>query len=263
MTSPNESERSRRWTHDQGPRYWWHRLPGMDFVPPLYSDLADEEWEIIRAWYDETDRSGVIGECAVPLMSLLQGLVLGNRITRIVQLGTCSGYSSLLLGFMLRRMQARRGLWTLDINPELCALTERWLERAGLSDYVTVSLGNSVDGNCLTAARTHFGGDDFELILLDSSHEYAATVAELELWYPALQTGGLFLLHDVSEFATAFDVTGQGGVRRALAEWRRQHPEAEAMSLNGASRSMALPRPLYKDACGVGIIHKPGVPTPP
>lgn len=262
MNLPNESERSHRWTHDDGPRYWWHRLPGMDFVPPIYSDLADDEWEIMRGWYEETDRSGIIGECAVPLMSLLQGLVLGNRITRIVQLGTCSGYSSLLLGFMLRRMGATRGLFTLDINPELCALTERWLARAGLSPYVTVSLGDSLDRNCLTTARAHFGAD-FELILLDSSHEYAATVAELELWYPALEPGGLFLLHDVSEFAVDFDVTKAGGVRRALAEWRRKNPEAEALSLNGASRTMALPRPVYKDACGVGIIHKPGIPTPP
>ncbi len=262
MTLPNEPARSRRWTHDDGPRYWWHRLPGMDYVPPIYSDLAEEEWEIIRAWYEETDQSGIIGECAVPLVSLLQGLVLGNWITRIVQLGTCSGYSSLLLGFMLRRMQARRGLFTLDINPELCAMTERWLARAGLSDYVTVSLGNSLDQNSLTAARAHFSAD-FEMILLDSSHEYQATVAELDLWYPALAKGGLILLHDVSEFAANFDVTAGGGVRRALAEWRQKNPEAEAMSLNGESRTMALPRPPYKDACGVGIIHKPGTPTAP
>ena len=262
MPSPNDPERSRRWTHAERPRYWWHRLPGMDFVPPIYSDLADDEWEIIRSWYDETDRSGIIGECAVPLISLLQGLVLGNRITRIVQLGTCSGYSSLLLGFMLRRMGATRGLFTVDVNPELCALTERWLARAGLADHVTVSLGNSLERNCLTAAGAHFGGADFELVILDSSHEYAATVAELELWYPALEPGGLFLLHDVSEFAVGFDVTAEGGVRRALAEWRRKNPEAEALSLNGESRTMSLPRPLYKDACGVGIIHKPGIPTP-
>ncbi|MBA3834142.1 MAG: class I SAM-dependent methyltransferase [Chthoniobacterales bacterium] len=261
MELPNEPIRSRRWTQDDGPRYWWHRLPGMDFVPPIYSDLTDAEWEIVRAWYDETDESGVIGECAVPLISLLHGLVMGNRIARIVQLGTCSGYSSLLLGFMLRRINAPNGLFTLDINPELCALTRRWLERAGLTNHVTVAEGNSCAASSLAAALEHFGTEP-ELILLDSSHEYCATVEELDLWYPALQIGGLLVLHDVSSFAVDFDVTAQGGVRRALAEWREQHPAAEAICLNGESRSMALPRPLYKDACGVGIIHKPGVPAP-
>lgn len=260
MILPDESKRSGHWTQATAPRYWWHRLPGMDFVPSIYSDLTEEEWEVIRQWYQETDRSGQIGECAVPLVSLLQGLILGNRVTRIVQLGTCSGYSALLLGFMLRRMRAERGLFTLDINPELCALTRRWLDQAGLRNYVTVVEGDSLDSQSLAAARAFFPNEP-ELILLDSSHEYLATLRELDLWYPILQVGGLFLLHDVSRFAADFDVTQQGGVRRAFAEWRRAHPEAEAICLNGESRTMDLPRPLYKDACGLGLIHKPGIPS--
>jgi predicted O-methyltransferase YrrM len=159
-------------------------------------------------------------------------------------------------------MNASRGLFTLDINPELCALTEHWLERAGLTNFVTVAEGNSLDPNSLAAARNYFP-EEPELILLDSSHEYLATGQELELWYPALQTGGLFLLHDVSLFAADFDVTKEGGVHRAFAEWRRKNPGAEALCLNGESRTMNLPRPLYKDACGLGIIHKRGVPAPP
>jgi predicted O-methyltransferase YrrM len=260
MILPDESRRSRDWTQAIAPRYWWHRLPGMDFVPPIYSGLANEEWEIVRQWYEETDRSGQIGECAIPLVSFLQGLVLGNRVTRIVQLGTCSGYSALLLGFMLRRMGAERGLFTLDINPELCVLTRHWLELAGLTNYVTVAESDSLDRQSLAAVREFFPNEP-ELILLDSSHEYLATLRELELWYPILQVGGLFLLHDVSRFAADFDVTRQGGVRRAFDEWRRAHPEAEAICLNGESRTMDLPRPLYKDACGLGVIHKPGIPS--
>ena len=233
----------------------------MDFVPPIYSDLTEAEWEIMRAWYEETDRSGLIGECAVPFSSLLHGLVMGNRIARIVQLGTCSGYSSLLLGFMLRRMNAPGGLFTLDIDPNLCALTRHWLERAGLTNFVTVAAGNSLDPVQVVAAQRYFGGAP-ELVLLDSSHEYLATVQELDLWYPALQDGGILLVHDVSRFAASFDVTRQGGVRRAFDEWRQKNSQAEAICLNGESRTMDLPRPPYKDACGLGLIHKPGVPAP-
>ena len=251
-----DSSRARAWNDNPHPRYWWHRLPGHDYIPPVYSDLSDDEWSVLREWYAETDRNGPIGECAVPLISLLHGLVMGNRVSRIAQLGTCAGYSALLLGWMLRRMQARRGLFSLDLDPAMCELAGRWIARADLRDFVEIAEGNSLDAASVEAARKYLGGDP-ELIVLDSSHEHRSTLAELDLWYPALAPGGLLVLHDVSEFAAGFDVTGEGGVGRAFAEWRKAHPEAETFSLNNDSRSMEAARPLYKDACGVGLIHKP------
>jgi predicted O-methyltransferase YrrM len=258
---PDEpSSRSRAWESNPAGRYWWHRLPGMNFVPPVYSTLSEDEWAILQDWYVETDNNGLVGECAVPLISLLHGLVMGNRAARIVQLGTCSGYSALLLGFMLRRMNAQHGLFSLDINPQTCATSRRWIERSGLTDFVEIAHFDSMDANAPHAARQFLGGHP-ELIIIDSSHEYRSTSAELDLWYPALATGGLILLHDVSRFAESFDVTKSGGVGRAFDEWRKAHPEAETFCLNGESQSMELPRPLYKDACGLGLIHKPGIPA--
>lgn len=254
--TPGDSSRSRAWKENPHPRYWWHRLPGADYVPPVYSDLSETEWDVLREWYAETDRSGPIGECAVPLISLLHGLVMGNQVARIVQLGTCAGYSALLLGWMLRRMNAPRGLFALDLDPAMCALSRGWIIRAGLEDFVEVAEGNSLDERSIEAARDYLNGDP-GLIILDSSHEYQSTLAELDLWYAALASGGLLVLHDVSEFAAGFDVTHRGGVHRAFAEWRKKHPEVEALSLNNDSRSMEAKRPLYKDACGVGLIHKP------
>ena len=96
----------------------------MDYVPSIYSELAPDEWDLVSAWFEETDRSGQIGECVVPLMSFLHGLIMGNRAERIVQLGTCSGYSMLMIGFMLRRMDARNGLFTIDcVTSEIRQLT--------------------------------------------------------------------------------------------------------------------------------------------
>ena len=251
-----DSSRSRGWKENPHPRYWWHRLPGTDYVPPVYSDLSEPEWTVLREWYAETDRSGPIGECAVPLISLLHGLVMGNRIARIAQLGTCAGYSALLLGWMLRRMNASRGLFALDLDPAMCDLSRRWIIRGSLEDFVEIAEGNSLDARSIAVARDYLNGAP-ELVILDSSHEYKSTLTELDLWYAALAPGGLLVLHDVSQFATDFDVTREGGVRRAFTEWRKTHPEVETFSLNSDSRSMEEPRPLYKDACGVGLIHKP------
>ena len=253
---PGDPLRSRAWKDNPHPRYWWHRLPGNDYVPPIYAELSEEEWSVLRDWYGETDRDGPIGECAVPLMSLLHGFVTGNRLTRIAQLGTCAGYSALLLGWTLRRMNAARGLFTLDLDPAMCELSRRWIGRAGLDAFVEIAEGSSLDASSLEAGQKYLGNAP-QLIILDSSHEYRATLAELDLWYPVLAPGGLFVLHDVSEFAAGFDVTGQGGVRRAFTEWRKAHPKVETLSLNSEAASMHSPRPAYQDACGVGLVHKP------
>ena len=256
---PNESAtRSRRWENNPADRYWWHRLPGMNFVPPIYAGLAEEEWDVLRKWYEETDKSGLIGECAVPLISLLHGLVMGNRAARIVQLGTCSGYSVLLLGFMLRRMNVGKGLFSVDIDAQMCATSREWIKRAGLGPYVHIAHLDSTDAKTPHRAKDFFGGAP-EIIIIDSSHEYEPTLRELNLWYPELAPGGLIALHDVSLFAANFDVTKCGGVARAFNEWRNAHADVETFSLNGESRSMDLPRPLYKDACGLGLIHKPPI----
>jgi predicted O-methyltransferase YrrM len=252
----DDSPRSRAWKENPHPRYWWHQLPGSDYVPPIYSDLTEAEWTTLREWYEETDRNGPIGECAVPLISLLHGLVMGNRAGRIVQLGTCAGYSALLLGWMLRRMNAAHGLFSLDLDPAMCEMARRWIARAGLENFVEIAQGNSLDPQSPVAAKEYLRGDP-ELIIVDSSHEYQATMNELDLWFAALAPGGILALHDVSHFAADFDVTKKGGVGGAFAEWRKAHPEVETFCLNTAARSMDLPRPLYKDACGVGLIHKP------
>ncbi|HEY2615220.1 MAG TPA: class I SAM-dependent methyltransferase [Chthoniobacterales bacterium] len=255
-----DHRRSRAWKDNPAPRYWWHHLPGADYVPPIYSDLTEREWDTLRDWYDETDRSGQIGECTVPLISLLHGFVMGNNARRIVQLGTCAGYSALLLGWMLCRMKAVHGLFSLDIDPAMCEISRRWIVRAGLEDFVEIAQHDSLDPKSPIAAKKYLEGDP-ELIVLDSSHEFAATLAELDLWYGALAAGGLLVLHDVSRFAAEFDVTQQGGVQRAFTEWRKAHPEVETFCLNRDAATMESPRPFYKDACGVGLVHKAASPA--
>lgn len=210
----------------------------------------------MQDWFDETTRQNLIGECVVPIMSFLHGMVMGSGIQRIVQLGTHAGYSALLLGFYLRQMQAPHGLFTFEIDEPLCRFARIWLERAGLSATVHVELRSSLDPASPGLARAYLGGAP-ELVFLDSSHEYQQTLDEINAWYPELSPGGMIVLHDTSEFAASFDVTQQGGVRRALQEWRAAHPEIEVISLNHNVPAMETPGLVYQDFCGVGLIQKP------
>jgi predicted O-methyltransferase YrrM len=247
--------RSRVFEDDPHGRFWWHHMPGTGYVPPLYGQLSDEEWALMEAWYAET-ASGA-AEINVPAMSVLQGLVMGSAITRIVQLGHHYGYSTLLLGFMLRAMGVTStGLASIDISADATRVTRRWVDRAGLRPQVELIVGDSADPASLRAAERALGGLP-GLILLDSSHQYAHTLRELDLWVPRMAPGSLLLAHDTSTFATTFDGTGEGGVQRALDEWLPGHPEAAFVSLN---RQVAPGDPgtglAYKDGCGLGILQR-------
>jgi predicted O-methyltransferase YrrM len=253
LTRPGRSAHFRGASHD---RYWWHRLRSTDYVPPLYASLSRREWAVVQGWFTATGRRGQIAEINVPAMSLITSLVAGNGIRRVVQLGHHYGYSSLLLGFTLRAMGARPGLFTIDIDAAACEFTRRWLAHAGLTDHVLVREGDSADPRLADAAVAALGGPP-EVVLVDSSHAYSHTLVELEVWTPRVSVGGLVLLHDASVFGTQFDPTAEGGVRRAIEEWLPQHPEMAGLTLNGHVAPGADGDALvYKDACGLGVLQR-------
>ena len=156
MTIPQAARRSLSLSASNDPRFWWHRLPRSDYVPPIYANLNEQEWQFLQDWFAETSRKDLVGECAVPIMSLLHGLVMGSSIRRIVQLGTHAGYSTLLLGFFLRQMNASRGLCTFEIGESLCDYTQGWLERTGLAAFVHVELRSSLDPASPDLAREYW-----------------------------------------------------------------------------------------------------------
>lgn len=248
--------RSRRFADDPHGRFWWHHLEMTDYVPPLYGMLTDDEWRVMQRWYEQTAARDSVGEIAVPAMSVIQGLVTGSAVNRIVQLGHYYGYSALLLGFMLRAMDARPGLLSIDIDPDATAFTQRWIDRAGLGDYVQLHVGDSADERSVDKAVEVLGGMP-QLILQDSSHQYEHTLRELDLWVPRMEPGSIMLMHDTSTFATSFDPTAGGGVQRATDEWIPHHPEVAFMNLNRQVNAEDSAGDLvYKDGCGLGILQR-------
>lgn len=240
-----------------GSRYWWFQTKGRHYVPPVYSFLSDDEWALLEAWYIETDsRFSHTGECNVPAISFLHGLVMGSGIGRVVQLGHFLGYSTILLGFMMRHMGRTKALYSIDISPEASSYTSEWVSRAGLEDYAGIHVSDSADPGAAAAAIAYLSGPP-ELVFIDSSHGYAHTLRELDLWYEHVRPGGLILLHDASAFAAEFDPERTGGVLKALTEWMDRRP-VRGMLLNAdAGPGIPADALTYGDPCGLGIIQKP------
>jgi predicted O-methyltransferase YrrM len=253
-TSPGRSAGFREDPHS---RFWWHRLAATDYVPALYAALREDEWAVMEGWFAETGRRGRIAEINVPAMALVTGLIAGNGIRRVVQLGHYYGYSALLLGFALRATGVDgRALVTIDLDPAASDFTQKWIRAAALTGTVSVHTGDSADPALPVLASERLGGPP-EIVLVDSSHAYEHTLRELDVWAPELPPNALFLMHDASVFAQAFDPTGAGGVRRAVDEWLAANPAWSGMTLNGAVAPGADGNALvYKDACGLAILQR-------
>ena len=249
----HNSLKFRQYTHN---RYWWHRAPATDYVPIPYSFLDDAEWAVMAAWFEDTEKKyESTGEANVPPLSLLIGLISGSAISRVVQCGHYVGYSTLLLGFLMRKMGKTGGLYSVDIDPSVTSYTAEWIEKAGLSDYVHLDVADSADPDGPGKVLTHFGNLPPQLVFIDSSHQYEHTLKELDLWYGQLPQGGLIVLHDTSRFAASFDSTGQGGVFRAVSEWCAVRGVTSLM-LNSFVTGGSPGDFPYMDGCGLTLIQK-------
>ncbi len=260
--APGDNRVSAFSRHD-GNRYWWHHREECRYVPPIYSWLSDDEWELMLQWFhqSETEFGGGTGECGVPCLSMLQGLIMGNGMKRVVQLGHYLGYSTMLISLMMQRMNSGGHVFSVDIDQRATDFTQGWVDRFGTTDLVTLKVTDSSDPEAGAAAMDSFGGQAPQLIFIDSSHQYEHTLKELDLWYPLLQDWGFIVLHDASTFATDFDSTSGGGVKRAIDEWNLIATDRiftiNAQFGNQPDGSTPSGADLaYVDGCGLGLLQK-------
>lgn len=256
-TVPN---RTADFADDPANRHWWHRRPECCYEPPLYSWLDDAQWALMREWYvqSEAEFGAGTGECSVPCMSMLQGLITGNGIKRVVQLGHYVGYSTILISLMMQRMDNGGRLYSADIDPRATEFTRGWVERFGVEQTATLDVIDSSDRAAIEHARQTFGGLDPQLVFIDSSHMYQHTLRELDRWYPVLQDWGFIVLHDASTFAVDYDADGGGGVKRAIDEWNLVGPD-RIFTINstfGDDPSVTGEDLVYVDGCGIGLLQK-------
>lgn len=81
-------------------------------------------------------------------------------------------------------------IFTIDINPE----NVDWAE-INLRAYYDTKNWQGVEADSLNAAR--LAADEyFDMVMLDTSHEYEATEQEIKAWLPKLKSGGVFWFHD-------------------------------------------------------------------
>lgn len=238
-------------------RHWWYKRNGCDYEPLFISLLNQEEKDILNDWFNDTERKNLIGEMGVPLMSLITGLVMGNGIRSILQLGHYAGFSTIVTGFLLRKMGGKRKIVSVDIDVEVTDYVQKWVDMAKLNEQVTLIKGSSTDIHVVNDVCSVLQGKP-EVIVIDSSHQYKHTLKEISLWFEKLKDLGFLVLHDTSHFAQDWDKSNEGGgVLRALDEWKNKNPRVELININHrVTKETSANELVYQDGCGVGIIQK-------
>lgn len=250
------SQRSLNFTQRYHNRYWWYRLRESQYVPPIFQNLSDDEWELLNEWFYDTEmKFGSPGEIGVPAMSFMSGIIGGNGISRIVQCGHYVGFSTLMFGFLMRSIGKQRSIFSIDYDADVTRYTSEWVNRSGLDQYVKLLTNDSADLSNVQKATDWLEGAP-QIVLIDSSHQYSHTLRELDLWYEALAPGGMLLLHDVSIFAQKFDSTSQGGVLKAVEEWKERTGITPFLLNRFVDGSQSPDSLVYRDGCGMGIIQK-------
>lgn len=94
-------------------------------------------------------------------------------------------------------------IWTVDVDPA----------NLDWAQAIVRSMGTHLRWNPLmmdsVAAAAEFDPNRWDFVMIDTSHEYEHTKAELAAWLPRLNPGGLIWLHDY---------IGYDGVKQAVDE---------------------------------------------
>jgi predicted O-methyltransferase YrrM len=107
--------------------------------------LDKEQLKLLLDWYRDTETNNLRGEASASVLSIIYALITGNRLSRVVQLGHYAGYSTIVIGCLLKKMGIGGKLVSFDIDHSVTEFTRKWVDRFGLSDHVELHVMDGSD----------------------------------------------------------------------------------------------------------------------
>jgi predicted O-methyltransferase YrrM len=127
---------------------------------------------------------------------LLFILATAIRATRVLEIGTLAGYSTIQLA---RGVGPSGRVVTLEYEPRHAEVARRNLARAGVDDRVEVIVGAALD----TLPTLADGGEPFDLIFIDADKENNVAYVEwaIKLGHP----GSIIVVDNIARFGRVLD----------------------------------------------------------
>ncbi len=149
-------------------------------------------------------------------LTKLYDLVLELKATCVLELGVRGGESTIAL---LEGVHVSNGsLLSIDISP--CTEARAIIESYGLGSRWTFRQGDDLEAGLYMLHLIQM----FDLIFIDTSHEYEHTVKEIQLFRNLLRSGGAMVFHDTATCP---------GVLKAIQENLADWPSEFRMNNNG------------------------------
>lgn len=151
-------------------------------------------------------------------LSLLTTLIHTCQMTKVLQIGTWIGFSTVAMAGALARVEKEGRPTLVTVDPAIPQMDKAkgYVTAAGLRDHVQFVPGSSLEPSVQRRIR-ELG--PYDLVFIDSQHDYDVASVELAAFWPSVREGGILAAHDSSLFAAGYDTKQQGGVIRALNEW--------------------------------------------
>ena len=163
--------------------------PGPDptALDDLFGRLLHTEDAALTAAREAADAAGLPRiEVSAQHAKLLSLLATVTRATRVLEIGTLAGYSTIALA---RGVGARGRIVTLEFQQAHADLARSNLERAGVGDRVEIVVGAALDSLPRLAER----GDRFDMFFIDADKENNAAYVQ---WAIDLATPGAMVVVD-------------------------------------------------------------------
>jgi predicted O-methyltransferase YrrM len=184
---------------------------------------------------------GATDPSALTLLMMMSAIV---QPTRILELGTFQGFSTMILADILSSNNRPGCIVTVEPSRESQENARRTLEAAQLAHAVQFINGYSLDDRVIDEAARHL---PYDIIYIDSSHLYEPTLRELETYLierPMIRPGGMVFLHDIT-----LPMGEDRGVGAAVEDWVARHPEYRYLPLTTDG--------IWPQQAGLGIIMAP------
>jgi predicted O-methyltransferase YrrM len=187
---------------------------------------------------------GFAGATDMSALSVLAMFCAICQPTRVLELGTYRGFSTLILADILSTNARAGRIVTVEAIPAFQESAKGCLEAAGLSGSVQFVSGFSIDRRVLDQVQVVA---PYDMMYIDTSHEYEQTLGELQTYLidrPMIRPGAMVFFHDIS-----FPMPNDRGVGGALTDWVARHPEYRYLPLTTDG--------VWPNPCGLGILLTP------